>query len=165
MILRLVVTARISGSTLYIYYNFATLANYYTANSDNIFVRVDAIIHDAPEVGITGLSATVGTVSPPTSSLTTLTKLAIASGTYVSWANITGKPSTFTPSSHTHNYAGSASAGGAATSANKVNNSLKIQLNSGTTENSNLFTFNGSAAKTVNITASKIGAAASSHTW
>ena len=214
------VTARISGSTLYIYYNFATLANYYTANSDNIFVRVDAIIHDAPENGITGLSARVGTETPPTSGLTTLTKLAIASGTYVSWANITGKPSTFAPSSHdheigditnlqdeldgkaasshtavkatssvlghvkvdtamsststnpvqnkvvntalagkaasnhTHKYAGSASAGGAATSANKVNSSLKIQLNGGTTENTNLFTFNGSAVKTVNITAS-----------
>ena len=67
-------------------------------------------------------------------------------------------------STHTHKYAGSASAGGAATSANKVNNSLKIQLNGGTTENTNLFTFNGSVAKTVNITASKIGAAASSHT-
>ena len=66
-------------------------------------------------------------------------------------------------STHTHKYAGSASAGGAATSANKVNNSLKIQLNGGTTENTNLFTFNGSAAKTVNITASGIGAAASSH--
>ena len=223
------VTARISGSTLYIYYNFATLANYYTANSDNIFVRVDAIIHDAPENGITGLSARVGTETPPTSGLTTLTKLAIASGTYVSWANITGKPSTFAPSSHdheigditnlqdeldgkaasshtavkatssvlghvkvdtamsststnpvqnkvvntalagkaasnhTHKYAGSASAGGAATSANKVNSSLKIQLNGGTTENTNLFTFNGSAVKTVNITASKVGAALASN--
>ena len=66
-------------------------------------------------------------------------------------------------SNHTHKYAGSASAGGAATSANKVNNSLKIQLNGGTTENTNLFTFNGSAAKTVNITASKVGAALASN--
>ena len=64
---------------------------------------------------------------------------------------------------HTHNYAGSSSAGGAATSANKVNSSLKVQLNSGTTEGTNQFTFDGSAAKTVNITPSSIGAAASSH--
>jgi hypothetical protein len=32
----------------------------------------------------------------------------------VAWGNVTGKPSSFTPSSHTHNYAGSSSAGGAA---------------------------------------------------
>ena len=55
--------------------------------------------------------------------------------------------------SHTHNYAGSSSAGG---SANSVANSLTIQLN-GTTAG----TFNGSAAKTINITPSGIGAAAS----
>lgn len=67
-------------------------------------------------------------------------------------------------SSHTHNYAGSSSAGGAATSANKVNSSLTVKLNSGTTEGTNMFTFNGSAAKSVNITPSAIGAAASSHT-
>ena len=36
------------------------------------------------------------------------------------WASITGKPSTFAPSSHTHNYAGSASAGGSANSAVKL---------------------------------------------
>ena len=39
----------------------------------------------------------------------------------VAWGNVSGKPSSFTPSSHTHNYAGSSSAGGAATSANKLN--------------------------------------------
>ena len=66
--------------------------------------------------------------------------------------------------SHTHSYAGSSSVGGAATSANKVNSSLTVKLNSGTTEGTNMFTFNGSAAKTVNITPSAIGAAASSHT-
>lgn len=57
---------------------------------------------------------------------------------------------------HTHNYAGSSSAGGAA---NSVANSLSIQLNGGTAT-----TFNGSAAKSINITASSIGAAAASHT-
>lgn len=65
--------------------------------------------------------------------------------------------------SHTHNYAGSSSAGGAATSANKVNTNLTIKLNSGSTEGTDLFTFNGSTAKTINITPSAIGAAASSH--
>lgn len=46
-----------------------------------------------------------------------------------SWGEITGKPSTFTPASHTHNYAGSSSAGGAANSAVGVvdyNDSKKI---------------------------------------
>lgn len=72
--------------------------------------------------------------------------------------------STKANSSHTHNYADSSSAGGAATSANKVNSSLIVKLNGGSTEGTNLFTFNGSAAKSVNITPSAIGAAASSHT-
>ena len=62
--------------------------------------------------------------------------------------------------SHTHNYAGSSSAGGAATSANKVNKSLTVKLNGGSTEGTNMFTFNGSAAKSVNITPSAIGAQA-----
>ncbi len=66
-------------------------------------------------------------------------------------------------SNHTHNYAGSNSVGGAATSADKVNSNLVVKLNSGATEGTNLFTFNGSAAKTINITPSAIGAAPSSH--
>lgn len=61
---------------------------------------------------------------------------------------------------HTHNYAGSSSAGGAA---NSVKTNLIIKLNGGSTEGTNLFTFNGGTAKTVNITPSAIGAAASSH--
>ena len=32
----------------------------------------------------------------------------------VTWSNVSGKPSTFTPASHTHSYAGSSSAGGPA---------------------------------------------------
>ena len=63
-------------------------------------------------------------------------------------------------SSHTHNYAGSSSAGGAA---NSVKTSLIVKLNGGTKEGTNMFTFNGSAAKTINITPSSIGAAAASH--
>ena len=62
---------------------------------------------------------------------------------------------------HTHNYAGSTSPGGAA---NSVANSIAIKLNDGATEGTNLFTFNGSAAKTINITPSGIGAAAAKHT-
>lgn len=46
-----------------------------------------------------------------------------------------------------------------AAAASKVTNKLTIKLNSGSTEGTNLFTFDGSAAKTLNITASSIGAA------
>ena len=41
--------------------------------------------------------------------------------------------------------------------------SLVLQLNGGTSEGTNKFTFNGSAAKTINITPASIGAAAASH--
>lgn len=40
--------------------------------------------------------------------------------TSVPWSGITGKPTSFTPSNHTHNYAGSSSVGGSATSAVKL---------------------------------------------
>ena len=51
---------------------------------------------------------------------------------------------------------------GNADSASKVNNKLILKLNGGTTEGTNLFTFDGSGAKTVNITPSSIGAFPSS---
>ena len=76
------------------------------------------------------------------------------------WLN--GKISaSYAAKSHTHNYAGSSSAGGAA---NSVKTSLTVRLNGGNTEGTNKFTFNGSAAKTINITPGSIGAATSSHT-
>lgn len=53
---------------------------------------------------------------------------------------------------------------GTATTAKSVSNSLTVQLNGGSTEGTNKFTFNGSGAKTVNITPSSIGASATSHT-
>lgn len=46
----------------------------------------------------------------------------------LNWNEITSKPSTFPPSPHTHNYAGSSSAGGAATSANKLTIARKISF-------------------------------------
>ena len=65
--------------------------------------------------------------------------------------------------SHNHNYAGSSSAGGAATSANKVNSNLVIKLNGGSAEGTDLFTFNGSAAKTINLTPDSLGLSAAGH--
>lgn len=61
---------------------------------------------------------------------------------------------------HTHKYAGSSTIGGAA---NSVKASLAIKLNGGSTEGTDLFTFNGSTAKTINITPSTVGAAPASH--
>ena len=43
------------------------------------------------------------------------------SASSVPWSGVTGKPSTFAPSEHTHLYAGSASPGGSATTAEKLN--------------------------------------------
>ena len=136
--------------------------------------------------------------------------------TAVPWSGITGKPSTFTPSSHTHTIAnvtglqtaldGKAASGhnhdtvysklghthddryyteteidtklnGKAASSHSHTKSqitdfpaslknptnIIIKLNSGTTEGTNMFTYDGSTAKTINITASGIGAAAASH--
>lgn len=54
--------------------------------------------------------------------------------------------SNYSVTSHTHNYAGSSSAGGAATSANKVNSTLTFTGGTFAAK-----TFNGSAATTVNI--------------
>lgn len=45
------------------------------------------------------------------------------SASSVAWGNVSGKPSTFTPAAHTHNYAGSGSAGGSANSAVKLDTS------------------------------------------
>lgn len=53
---------------------------------------------------------------------------------------------------------------GNADTATKVNNNLVIKLNSGTTEGTNQFTYNGSATKNIDITPANIGAASSSHT-
>ena len=77
-----------------------------------------------------------------------------------SWSEITEKPSTFTPSSHSHTKSQITDF-----PTSMVNpNSITIKLNGGTTEGTNLFTYNGSSAKSLNITASSIGAASSSHT-
>ena len=54
--------------------------------------------------------------------------------------------SNYSVTSHTHNYAGSSSAGGAATSANKVNSTLSFSAGTFSANS-----FNGSAAKTVYV--------------
>jgi hypothetical protein len=62
--------------------------------------------------------------------------------------------------SHTHNYAGSSSDGGAA---NSVAKSLIIKTGDANTEGTNIYTYNGSTAKTLNIASgSNISIAATS---
>lgn len=91
-----------------------------------------------------------------------------------SWSEIGSKPSTFTPSTHTHNYASTVKVGSTSynvsgntislpayptvPSALKNPNSLTISLN-GTSQGA----YDGSTAKSFNITAASVGAAASSH--
>ena len=110
------------------------------------------------------LQTTVSGNAGSADKLTTARTITIGnkSNTFDGTANITYTLSEIgaAATSHTHNYAGSSSAGGAA---NSVANNLKIQLNGGSTEGTNLFTYNGSGAKSINITPSSIGAAASSH--
>ena len=104
------------------------------------------------------------------------------SATSVPWSGVTGKPSTFTPSAHTHTIANVTGLQGALDgkaasshthtksqitdfpSSIKNPTSVVIKLNGGTTEGTNMFTYDGSAAKSISITPAGIGAAASSHT-
>lgn len=51
----------------------------------------------------------------------------------VDWSKVQNKPSSYPPSSHTHNYAGSASAGGAAISANALNPTVTLTGGDGNT--------------------------------
>ena len=108
----------------------------------------------------------------------------VGSAASVPWSGITGKPSSYTPSSHTHgnitnagaigstaslpiitgtngvlqtgsfgNSAGTFCQGDDARLSNTRNttNSLVLKLKSGSTEGTDLYTFNGSAAKTLDI--------------
>lgn len=80
-----------------------------------------------------------------------------AAGTAASvpWSGVTGKPSTYTPSSHTHTKSQITDF----PSSIKNPNSLTISLN-GTSQGA----YDGSTAKSIDVTPSSIGAATSGHT-
>lgn len=93
----------------------------------------------------------------------------------VAWANVTGKPSSFTPSSHTHSYAGADSAGGSANEvknwgavAANVNYKRHIWISDSGTETKRVsddnFTYN-SSTNTVTANISGNAATASSVAW
>lgn len=88
-----------------------------------------------------------------TGSTTTANQAIVSNGTANGWTLKTLGSNAFNSTAIPTNYAGSSSAGGAATSANKVNTNLVLKVNSGTTEGTNQYTFNGSAAKTLDIKA------------
>lgn len=122
--------------------------------------------------GITATSAELNYCDGVTSNIQTQLngKAASSHGTHVTYGTTTplvagtgavGTSSGLARIDHVH--PAQTTVSGNAGSATKVNNSLAIKLNGGSTEGTNLFTFNGSAAKTVDITPSAIGAAASSH--
>ena len=67
----------------------------------------------------------------------------------VAWSNITGKPGTYPPSTHTHNYAGSSSAGGPANTAVKLQTARTISLSG---DASGSTTFDGSGNVSINVT-------------
>lgn len=73
----------------------------------------------------------------------------------VPWTGVTGKPSTFTPATHTHTKAQITDF----PTALKNPAALTLSLN-GTSQGA----YDGSAAKSINITAGSVGAAAASHT-
>lgn len=132
----------------------------------------------AADLGITGAMLFKGTSSTeitdggtqdPTIGGTAVATSNLQAGNVVLYGNqefvwngsaweLLGDEGSYALKGHTHNYAGSSSAGGAATSANKVNSSLSIQLNGGTAT-----VFDGSTGKSINITPAAIGAAAASH--
>ena len=149
-----------TGAKAIMYRGSAISAGYLAAN------RVYIFVYDGTDYELIGdiNTDTNTTYNTGTSSTPGLTKLYTGTGSNTDGTMtqdaITDALVGKAPSNHTHNYAGSSSAGGAA---NSVKTSLVIKLNGGTTEGTNMFTFNGATAKSINITPSAIGAAASSH--
>ena len=71
------------------------------------------------------------------------------------WTEITNKPSWIGSSkpTYTASEVGALASGGTAVNASKVANSFIFKVAGGSTEGTNLYTFNGSAAKTINVVA------------
>lgn len=135
----------------------ATGATKVTVDSALSSTSTNPVQNKVVNTAISNLNTLVGDTAVSTQITNAIDEITPAS---IGAATSSHTHSGYASTSHTHNYAGSSSAGGAA---NSVANSMTVQLNSGTTEGTNKFTFNGSAAKSVNITPSTIGAAASSH--
>ena len=118
---------------------------------------------------------------PNSNDQTTWNRKELVTKDKLTWSNISDKPSSFTPSSHTHTISQISDLNASWDSLLKSDpkayvtrwpsisevtgkQNLVIRLNGGMTEGTNQFTYNGTAAKTLNITPSSIGASASGHT-
>lgn len=113
----------------------------------------DKAVTDAKINSVSTDKVTIGTATEG-SSLTV--KLSTMEAAISDAADAAGHSHPYLPD--TTKYAGSSTQGGAATSANKVNKSLTVKLAGGKTEGTDLFTFDGSAAKSIDITPAAIGA-------
>lgn len=111
-------------------------AAYNISADGSLYSGTAANANAVPWTGVTGRPS-----SMPASDVSAWAKA--SSKPSYSWGEITGKPSTFTPASHTHNYAGSSSAGGNANAAVKLATARKIG--------------NASFDGTANITLSQMG--------
>lgn len=151
--------------------NYYTTANTYSkAEVDNKLAGKSDTNHTHAISGVTGLQSALDGKSPTshTHVISGVTGLQAAldgksnTGHIHAISDVTNLQSALDGKSgtgHTHNYAGSSTAGGAATTANKVANALTLKLNGASTQ-----TYNGSSPIEFNVTPSGIGAAASSHT-
>ena len=151
--------------------NYYTTANTYSKTEvDNKLTSKSDTGHTHAISGVTGLQSALDGKSPTshTHVISGVTGLQAAldgksnTGHIHAISDVTNLQSALDGKSgtgHTHNYAGSSTAGGAATTANKVANALTLKLNGASAQ-----TYNGSSAIEFNVTPSGIGAAASSHT-
>ena len=152
---------------------------YYKPLGDYESVRVSLVdVYNAGRFMFNVGSYVAGITAASTSSVKSYANIA-GMANAVAWNNVSGKPASYTPSSHTHDdryytetemdskLSGKANSSHTHTksqitdfpSSMKNPNSLTISLN-GTSQGA----YDGSAAKSINVTPSSIGAATSGHT-
>lgn len=134
--------------------HFTAVANYKIWDARNL---PEATVNTLTDIANNGVSKIKNALKISLNGgLTEGTDLFTYDGSSAKNINLTAATFGAAPANHTHNYAGSASAGG---SANSTKGAFSITVGSNAA-----VSFNGSENKSVSITASSIGAAASSHT-
>ena len=149
----------VQAGLLKVYYDGYIYQEYHTYNNSGVYVRTHYSGTWYPWVRLYTTEfkptpADIGALGATAKAVSAKTADAVA------WANVTGRPSTFSPSSHTHTKSQITDM----PTALKNPTAIKVQLNGGTTEGTNQFTYDGSAAKTINVTPANIGALASGGT-
>ncbi|MDB2093012.1 pyocin knob domain-containing protein [Clostridium paraputrificum] len=138
---------------LKVYYDGYIYQEYHTHNNSGVYVRTyyNGTWYPWVRLYTTGFKPTpsdIGALGATAKAVSAKTADAVA------WANVSGKPSAFAPSSHTHTKSQITDM----PTALKNPTAVKVQLNGGTTEGTNQFTYDGSVAKTINVTPANIGA-------